>query len=349
LWLKVDRLVQRGLCVEVDRMKGALAATKPQELQDMMTWWAQSETSSSSTAVVTTVGRSRQSSPYSLLSNAFRPSPRSGGQLTAGGETLGALLLAETLHQRYPYPGSFIANGRSSEEVEEKSHFAEALGAAEFVKLQSALTSNQDSMKMLQGRLIPLTKDILSSRCCRLSDLVYSLGALCMVVLGSFGFGKQLDYDSQGSREERAGARRYVLSFALAMVAAIATCIVAMRASMWCSASAAAGFAMANAFLLLNNRSLSLPHVHRRLERQLDDLSDRREHILQEIRTLHLSSQQDSLAHAKACVIMQSVNFLRNVNYIMLCVKTESRRAASMVRAMHSACIRFFPASSFFP
>ncbi|CAJ1351040.1 unnamed protein product, partial [Effrenium voratum] len=103
-----------------------------------------------------------------------------------------------------------------------------------------------------------------------------------------------------------------------------------MRIILCLAAAALAGAAaIPYAVLLLNYQRLSLPHVHRRFERQLGQLSSRREEILVEIRDLQRSSQKAGAAHARACICLQSVNVLRNINYVLLCIKTESQRAAA--------------------
>eukprot|EP00933_Yihiella_yeosuensis_P080423 TRINITY_DN93828_c0_g1_i1.p1 TRINITY_DN93828_c0_g1~~TRINITY_DN93828_c0_g1_i1.p1 ORF type:complete len:487 (-),score=75.94 TRINITY_DN93828_c0_g1_i1:32-1456(-) len=96
----------------------------------------------------------------------------------------------------------------------------------------------------------------------------------------------------------------------------------------WLWSVAAMGFAAANVVLLLNYQRLSLPHVHKRFERQLHLLSYRRESILLEIKELQKTSNKASAAHTRACIFLQSVNVLRNINYVVLCIKTESQRAA---------------------
>lgn len=51
-----------------------------------------------------------------------------------------------------------------------------------------------------------------------------------------------------------------------------------------------------------------------------------------EIRDLQRSSQKAGAAHARACIFLQSVNVLRNINYVLLCIKTETQRATAAAR-----------------
>jgi len=134
----------------------------------------------------------------------------------------------------------------------------------------------------------------------------------------------------EDSAEDRAAEWRIIFCLGLASLAGAAGIpYAAIVAGSFLWAALSFGFSVANMVLLLNYQRLSLPHVHRRLERQLGHLSSRREEILSELRELQRSSQKAGAAHARASIFLQSVNVLRNINYVLLCIKTETQRAAA--------------------
>ncbi|CAE8659495.1 unnamed protein product [Polarella glacialis] len=104
----------------------------------------------------------------------------------------------------------------------------------------------------------------------------------------------QKEQEVVDSPEDRAAERRIVGCLATACVLGLLGTPLAMTIASWLWAASSAGFAAANLVLLLNYQ-LSLPHVHHRFERRLSLLS----------------------------VFLQSVNVLRNINYVVLCIKTE--------------------------
>ena len=75
---------------------------------------------------------------------------------------------------------------------------------------------------------------------------------------------------------------------------------------------------------------LSLPHTHRQFERQVSALADQRKEILADIESIQVDSMGAGMTHVRACILMQSVNVVRNINYFLMCVKTESQRAAKL-------------------
>ncbi|CAE7335537.1 COMT [Symbiodinium necroappetens] len=319
LWLKVDRAVQRALHVEAERMRKALDTDDPKTLQAMMNWWSANNSSVASAAAAAI------STGTGLLDDGWEEQQ----------ETLGALLLSERLHQRFQYRS--FAKGDEMPGSEEPG-----VGVEEFERLEQALAANFESLQDLRRRLAPLASPAGTLRCPCRSDLLQgaaevqsmlrrslSSSSSHVVMMRRTEEGKQAPEVLEDSPEDRRSERRILMTLALAACCGVAAVPYAAIARAWLWAIAFFGFALANIVLLLNYQRLSLPHVHRRFERQLSHLSSRREEILVEIRDLQRSSQKAGAAHARACIFLQSVNVLRNINYVVLCIKTETQRAAA--------------------
>ncbi|CAE7243106.1 COMT [Symbiodinium natans] len=317
LWLKVDRAVQRALHVEAERMRKALETDDPKTLQAMMNWWSANNSSVASAAAAAV------SAGSGLLDDGFDEQK----------ETLGSLLLSERLHQRFQYRS--FAKGDEAPGLEEPS-----AGVEEFERLEQALATNFESLQDLRRRLAPMASPAGTLRCPCRKDLLEgaaevqamlrrSLSSTPWAMMRYAEEGKPAADVPEDSPEDRQAERRILMTLALATCSGVAAVPYAVFAGAWLWAIAFFGFALANAVLLLNYQRLSLPHVHRRFERQLSHLSSRREQILVEIRDLQRSSQRAGAAHARACIFLQSVNVLRNINYFVLCIKTETQRAAA--------------------
>lgn len=319
LWLKVDRAVQRALHVEAERMRKALDTDDTKTLQAMMNWWSANNSSVASAAAAAI------STGTSLLDDGWEEQQ----------ETLGALLLSERLHQRFQYRS--FAKGDEMPGSEEPG-----VGVEEFERLEQALAANFESLQDLRRRLAPLASPAGTLRCPCRSDLLQgaaevqsmlrrslSSASSHVVMMRRTEEGKQSAEVLEDSPEDRRAELRILMTLALAACCGVAAVPYAAIARAWLWAIAFFGFALANIVLLLNYQRLSLPHVHRRFERQLSHLSSRREEILVEIRDLQRSSQKAGAAHARACIFLQSVNVLRNINYVVLCIKTETQRAAA--------------------
>ena len=221
-----------------------------------------------------------------------------------------------SLHQRFQYP-SFVrdTDHAATEQVSTRQE--------EFRKLEEALASTFRCMEDLRGRLAPMEE---SAGVFRLAFGWRDARRVLREVRRTLHRG--VAGEPTDSPLDRAQERTILgcLALAAALGGLGAPCAAAL--SYWVWGAAAAGFAAANTVLLLNFSRLSLPHVHRRLERQLAALSARRDAILEEIRTLQASSARAGKMHVRACVFLQSVNVLRNINYFVLCVKTETQRMA---------------------
>eukprot|EP00931_Biecheleriopsis_adriatica_P047107 TRINITY_DN27132_c0_g1_i1.p1 TRINITY_DN27132_c0_g1~~TRINITY_DN27132_c0_g1_i1.p1 ORF type:complete len:1505 (-),score=312.51 TRINITY_DN27132_c0_g1_i1:55-4569(-) len=315
LWHKVDRAVQRTLQVEAERMKKALETDDPKVLQAMMNWWS-ANNSAVAGAAAAAVGAG------TLW--------RKGSFDQEDHETLGAALLSEHLHQRFQYH-SFSRDDDLKASEEEPP-------VEQFERLEQALTSNFQSLQELRGRLAPMATAAGTLRCIRRRDLVLAAASLqelmrrCQGLAGhKKGKGEKQSEGSlsDDSPEDTAAERRILGCLSCAALVGLLAAPFAAAAGIWLWATMATSFAAANIVLLLNYQRLSLPHVHRRFERQLCHLSDRREDILAEIRDLQHSSQQAGATHMRAFIFLQSVNVLRNINYVVLCIKTESQRAAA--------------------
>jgi len=127
----------------------------------------------------------------------------------------------------------------------------------------------------------------------------------------------------------------------LAACAGAAGVVVAALQRRWGWMAGSAAFGEANAVLLLNYSRLFLPHVRRRLERRLRQLSEQRDGLQREVQDMQKVSRRAGVVHVRACIFMQSVNVIRNMNYLALCVKAEVQRAAAAApRAAASAPAR---------
>jgi len=319
LWLKVDRAVQRALQVEVERMGKALDSDDTKDLQVMMNWWSASNSTIAGTAAAAANNQS--------LFN---------GREDAETETLGSMLLSERLHRRFQYRSFNVGDELREDPGDEASR----VGIEEFERLEEALSANFNSLQELKGKLAPMADSAGTLRCPRRRDLAQAAWHLQLMLQGVFAArrksvkipdGKLNDSKTlEDSAEERAAEWRIIICLAAATAAGIAGIPYAVAVAgslLWAALSF--GFGVANMVLLLNYQRLSLPHVHRRFERQLGHLSSRREEILLELRELQRSSQKAGAAHARACIFLQSVNVLRNINYVLLCIKTETQRAAA--------------------
>eukprot|EP00449_Zooxanthella_nutricula_P062639 CAMPEP_0198573848 /NCGR_PEP_ID=MMETSP1462-20131121/113804_1 /TAXON_ID=1333877 /ORGANISM="Brandtodinium nutriculum, Strain RCC3387" /LENGTH=515 /DNA_ID=CAMNT_0044305041 /DNA_START=1 /DNA_END=1544 /DNA_ORIENTATION=- len=117
-------------------------------------------------------------------------------------------------------------------------------------------------------------------------------------------------------------------SLFLAAVGGLLASPVALLAGKWGWAPGALCFGLANVVLLLNYSRLQLPHVRRHFEQRLKELSQQQDGILHEVQELQRASKNAGMLHVKASIFMQSVNVIRNINYLASCIKTEVQRAA---------------------
>eukprot|EP00929_Paragymnodinium_shiwhaense_P000442 TRINITY_DN100684_c0_g1_i1.p1 TRINITY_DN100684_c0_g1~~TRINITY_DN100684_c0_g1_i1.p1 ORF type:complete len:1310 (-),score=269.55 TRINITY_DN100684_c0_g1_i1:17-3946(-) len=316
LCVKVDSTIQRVLRVEVERMKLALETNDRGTLQSTMAWWSPS------------IG-----DPYHGWC--------SGADSKNDGLTLGKLFLADQLQTRFCYPGSFV-----TEEVPQQCEVQE--GAEEFERLERALSANVQSVHRLRSRLVPMEKQVGGMRCPRKADLRRACDEMRRVVQLCAGLeGGRQESDLPDTPEDRAAERRTLGSLAAAVIggAAVTLLCVPLCSLLWLMA--AAGFSVANVILLTNHWRLSLPYVHRRIERRLVDLSDGREQILEEIKGLQGTLQMAGIQHMKATIFLQSVNVLRNITYMVMCIKKEAGQAEAVApsfgvdpQAAHSKVVK---------
>lgn len=304
LWVRLDRAVRCTLAVEVERMRGAVASNDPQGLQAAMAWWT-----SDSTAIL----RAANSAISSAMSTQ---SPD---------DSLVHMLVNDQVHQRFPYQ-SFL---RQEQDVEDDS----APDADEFSRLGSALASNFQELERLRSRLVPMADPSGHRRCVRWSD-VRRISTEMYQKLLMQPFAPPAHHDKDGSdseiMEDDVAERRILSSLLAAGMSGMVGVLALARVGAWWLSATAVGFSAANMILVLNYWRLSLPHVHRRFERQLNTLANRREEIVGEIRGLQHLSRRAGMAHVKACIVLQSVNVLRNINYIVLCVKTHAQRVTAL-------------------
>eukprot|EP00435_Cladocopium_sp_Y103_P023535 s353_g5.t1 len=371
LWLKVDRAVQRALQVEVERMGKALDSDDTKALQAMMSWWSADNSSIAGTAAAacSSIFNGREEERDAGLRRFWTCQSLLGQLDGESSETLGSMLLSERLHRRFQYR-SF----NMGDEMLPHEESAPRVGIEEFERLEQALSANFESLQEsneLKGKLAPMADSAGTLQCPRRRDLAQAAWHLQQMLQGFFAARQKCLAKSDGKlgpdgtledsaedRQDRAAEWRIIFCLGLASLAGAAGIPYAARHLT--KRSLSFGFSVANMVLLLNYQRLSLPHVHRRLERQLGHLSSRRERadpwlevcptrlhepagilematwptevmeeILSELRELQRSSQKAGAAHARASIFLQSVNVLRNINYVLLCIKTETQRAAA--------------------
>merc|ERR1719297_61044 len=124
----------------------------------------------------------------------------------------------------------------------------------------------------------------------------------------------------------------------LAAVFGLLGSLVAATCERWGWIIGTLSFGFANAVLLLNYSRLFLPHVRRRFERQLGELSRQQDSLLQEVNVVQRNSQHARAVHNRAAIFVQSVNVIRNINYLALCIKTEVQRASCSGRQRIAEC-----------
>lgn len=337
LWRKVDHAVQRAAQVETARMKQAMDETDPQQLHAMMTWWLQADPAASAAG---------SAAGAKILSDAAPPAGASFGQ--AEGDTLGALYLSDKLHQRFPYT-SFVTEDHNS------LHFlrhdtadaaADMGGGDEFRRLEQALAQNLVAFQELRSRIAPWAQSraklwgswadvyAVSGRLQQVLHWPLRVRAAPSVAAAraALAAGLSLPSDGEDPKDHLSELQTLSCLFLSSAIGLLITILAFVRMR-WCWVLCSAGFFVCNLVLLLNYPRLYLPHVRRRLDRRLTDLSQQRETLENETRVAQRSHQRAGLVHVRACICLQSVNVLRNVNYLALCVKTEVQRAGATSRA----------------
>ncbi|CAE8603378.1 unnamed protein product [Polarella glacialis] len=332
LWLKVDRAVQKAAKVESARMRGALDCEDPDQLQAMMTWWMARDASSVASGGVTTAR---------LLDKAV------GDQEVGEGaqETLGALLFSERLHRRYPYP-SFQGNDPFVPPVRGNGSGGWP-SVDEFERLERVLAQNLQALEELRRHLAPYedpARDAFSwswsdtlilatrfrqalrwpAKAKRAAAAAVAAG-VGLVPTNGHGEAQEDSVDHLDNLAELTTISGLFLASSCGFLGAVAT----LLSGRLIYVAYAFAFGVANAVLLLNYSRLYLPHVRRRLEQRLQELAGQRVSILQEVQSVQRASRCTGIVHARAHIFLQSVNVIRNINYLALCVKTEVQRAAA--------------------
>eukprot|EP00929_Paragymnodinium_shiwhaense_P018525 TRINITY_DN12934_c1_g1_i1.p1 TRINITY_DN12934_c1_g1~~TRINITY_DN12934_c1_g1_i1.p1 ORF type:complete len:1458 (-),score=346.81 TRINITY_DN12934_c1_g1_i1:114-4487(-) len=323
LWRKVDDAVQCALSIESGRMKQAVDTDDAETLHNMMTWW---------------MSDASQSPRRSWQSANKDPEPQV--------DSLGDLLHGDKLQQRFQYP-SF--NKKEKEPAQPGAAGAAAnAGPNDFRRIEEALTRNFVEFQELRNLLEPLedakmtfscSRADLCDVCTRFQTVVRSIltrgGGVAAIAVTAAASGVAVD--SSDDPKDQFEELSILCSLMWAVVGGLAYAVGSILHSRTRCCMGAAAFALANLVLLLNYSRLYLPHVRRRLKRRLLALSEQRDSILQEIRAAQGSSDRAAILHKRAHVAFQSVNVVRNLSYITLCIKAEVHRASKMAAAAQTS------------
>ncbi|CAE7454308.1 rlmJ [Symbiodinium sp. CCMP2456] len=325
LWLKVDRAVQRAARIELGRMRTALEVSDPDQLQAMMTWWMARDASAASSGGMATARLLQEDSARE-----------------EGEETLGALLFSERLHRRFPYTSFY---GRDDYAVGGTPSEASAPGA-EFERLQQALQQNLEALQDLRSKLAPYQD------ASRNSGLLWRWADV-VAVASRFREALRLPSKAQralavvpaaaATRNGMALTRRFsevdfsdnIAEFTTIcglFLAAVIGLLGFCAAALWHNYGWAAGlfaFGAANSVLLRNYSRLHLPHVRRRLEHRLKELSQQKDSLIRDVQQVQHASRKTGVVQVRAHIFLQSVNVIRNIDYLTRCIKTEVQRLAS--------------------
>jgi len=325
LWLKVDRAVQRAARIELGRMRTALEVSDPDQLQAMMTWWMARDASAASSGGMATARLLQEDSARE-----------------EGEETLGALLFSERLHRRFPYTSFY---GRDDYAVGGTPSEASQPGA-EFERLQQALQQNLEALQDLRSKLAPY-QDV-----SRNSGLLWRWADV-VAVASRFREALRLPSKAQralavvpaaaATRNGMALTRRFsevdfsdnIAEFTTIcglFLAAVIGLLGFCAAALWHNYGWAAGlfaFGAANSVLLRNYSRLHLPHIRRRLEHRLKELSQQKDSLIRDVQQVQHASRKTGMVQVRAHIFLQSVNVIRNIDYLTRCIKTEVQRLAS--------------------
>ncbi|CAK9026835.1 Hypothetical protein SCF082_LOCUS17685 [Durusdinium trenchii] len=104
-------------------------------------------------------------------------------------------------------------------------------------------------------------------------------------------------------------------------------------------------FGCANSVLLQNYSRLHLPHVRRRLELRLKELSHQKDALLKDVQQVQRASRKTGMVQVRAHIFLQSVNVIRNMDYLARCIKTEVQRLSSESKARKAQLPRRLAAS----
>eukprot|EP00931_Biecheleriopsis_adriatica_P039576 TRINITY_DN22626_c0_g1_i2.p1 TRINITY_DN22626_c0_g1~~TRINITY_DN22626_c0_g1_i2.p1 ORF type:complete len:1419 (-),score=283.99 TRINITY_DN22626_c0_g1_i2:74-4249(-) len=325
LWLKVDRAVQKAAKVESARMRYALDATDPDQLQAMMTWWMARDANTAASG----------GSATARLLQEEDAGPQEEG------ETLGSLLFSERLHRRFPYP-SFHGSGESNG----GSLFAEVNAAGgEFERLERALRQNLEALQDLRSKLAIYQDSSRTGFLWSWSDVIAIAvrfrEALCWpakakrAAAAAAGKVAGLPLASKVRQAEEEDPADAMAEFTTLSGLLLASCGGFVGSSFmalhlrWGWVLGCLLFGSGNAVMLRNYSRLHLPHIRRRIEHRLGELSRQREALMQELQAVQQSSQSAGLVHIRAHIFLQSVNVIRNAHYVATCVKTEVQRAGA--------------------
>lgn len=288
----------------------------------MLTWWMASNRSITTMAARASV-RSQEVSVRDGPKDADEP-------------PLGVMLLNSNLHQRFPY----IRFGGLGD-----THNAKPMQVAQACeRLQEKFSSNAESLRALRDRLGSLEKRGKEwSFSCRWDDVRRAFAEVGTVLRHPFrmeGGGRTSRCEDGVDATHNWVERRLKICLAVSAATSAFACVSATLGMGLPWSVCAADFSIANGVLLLCFSRLSLPHTHRQFERQVSALADQRKEILADIESIQVDSMGAGMTHVRACILMQSVNVVRNINYFVMCVKTESQRAAMSAGGAESASSR---------
>jgi len=301
LWSKVDESIQRALAIETLRMRRSQQISDANKLKDMVQWWVPAV-------------EDEPPMDYRVSNKALDSFMNSDGPIR---ESLANLFITERLQKRYEYVQF------SSGEEEYSSRDVKGVAAEEtFQRLESQLRRNTASLQALRTSMEP----ILERQARKLTLSAWpSMMKESTKVWAKLRPRIRYEKEAEDTKDER----RVLLCLTGSAAIAALGAVWLVLGQVWLWALGAWSFSIANAILVLNHDRLAMPYVHQRLQLRIDELAGKKDAIKTEIYMLEKLSQKQGVAYLKALVHRQSVNVLRNINYMVLCIKTEFQQAVA--------------------
>eukprot|EP00667_Euglena_gracilis_P001366 EG_transcript_1366 len=330
LWLGVDRRLQAAFRNEVTRMEHARSTDDQKVLEKLASWWMEEISTWRSYPV-----------PTSDLVASFRGSSlASDGELEPYLERTTCLANLQhqpkKLHSMYPYDDFFDRGDLS--EGDEDSLGSSSPRLAELMESPEARRRARDRLKTLEDRL--------KRHHHRLESLQQHIPRRCNPPPALQFWKEQLV--GLVHQEDPVPVREWFAKWRVAFVllfAAAASGLLAWRhaeppalppdqqAAHLLAFAAASASALCHIFLLYHYGHLNLRHKHQRFEQLLEAANKERVEIEREMRASEVlgSSPKIRALHLKAQIYTQSVNVVRNVNYLTLCIKNEMQRHTNSI------------------
>jgi len=297
LWLKVDSAVKDAVHIECTRIQYANCLDDSESLRGVMTWWMVPKTDAAS------------------LMGAPETAPSST-------DSLGELLLVDQLHQAYNYQPFHNKDAGGGIDLVEREAWPEA---NQFTKLEREISLNFHSLEELRSQ-VSMWQDARHALFWTIADFRRVCSDYQRAIWHVTLSGDHKVYMSFGDQQKSLLSMSCLL---LAVFGGFGIAAASMVRGHLTWALGSLNFAAANAVLLLNYSKLRLPYVHRRFSQRLSQLQTNREKIITEMQAAQRASQSGGVNHLRACITWQSVNMLRNINYVASCVKSQVQRAAA--------------------